>query len=1141
MSSTSIQTAAGPTPLPPQPPRPTPRREAGPLRRALFAVASLRLTVVLFVLSLVLVFVGTLAQMDAGIGTVVQHYFRAWYAWVPLQVFVRFGQVFLGVPQLVQVPGGFPFPGGKLLGVLLLVNLLAAHAVRFRLTWKRAGVLTLHAGLILLFLGEFVTGQFASEGLMTIPANGASNFVAHREVPELAVVGPVPASGDEVTVIPAARLRRGGVIVHDQLPFDVRVDEFQANSRLVDRPAGAAGRATAGEGLRVASESLREGAGVNADQPVDLTSAYVTFLKKGTDESLGTYLLSEWLSEFSERPAQTVTVDGKTYEVALRFQRTYKPYTIQLREFRHDIYPGTDIPKNFSSQVRLVDSARGEDREAKISMNAPLRYEGKTPLFGFLTGNDTFYQQGFLPGDTGTILQVVTNPGWTLPYIACFLVAAGMLVHFGITLWGFLGKQRLPGGGSLFQARPAALPLLIAAGVTGAATVLATVVTGNFALGMVGMLVAYGFSLGLLYLFRKESVPGPAPAGLELYVPWLVVAGTALTVLVLMAPPSPPADGINLREAAELPVQEGGRVKPLDSFARNTLMQITDRQSFEDLDGKAQPAIKWVLDVMASRFPGTKSRAEEYKVFRIENDEVLGLLGLTSRSGLRYSVAEFAGRMDKLEEEAARAHKVEEKDRTLFQTKVLELARKVESYVEIARLQAPHLIPPTGEGETKWRSLAEAAMEVRAGGESPAALSVLGMVQSYAKERPEAFNKQVADYRAEVDRGAGAQTRLVGFELFFNDFQPFYVCTVLYALAFVLTAVSWIGWSGPLNRTAFYLTVLTLLIHTSGLVARMIIGGRPPVTNLYSSAIFIGWVGVLLGLALETLFRIGLGNALAAALGFAGVLIAHLLAAAGGDTLEMMRAVLDTNFWLATHVTCVTIGYGATFLAGFLGVLYILCGVLARPNEPWAVVPLVVLAVACLVVPALGVVVLMPGAMSAPAICFAFVSFPLGLAALLLAHQRGAGLEKVLSQLIYGVVCFATLFSFVGTVLGGIWADQSWGRFWGWDPKENGALLIVIMNALILHARWGGLVKARGVAVLAVLGNLVVGWSWFGTNQLGIGLHSYGFNNGMSLALTAFWASQVAVVALGLTPRRHWALFGPRGRHGGPTDNPFTL
>jgi ABC-type transport system involved in cytochrome c biogenesis permease subunit len=260
------------------------------------------------------------------------------------------------------------------------------------------------------------------------------------------------------------------------------------------------------------------------------------------------------------------------------------------------------------------------------------------------------------------------------------------------------------------------------------------------------------------------------------------------------------------------------------------------------------------------------------------------------------------------------------------------------------------------------------------------------------------------------------------------------------------------------------------VVHTLALVARMYLMDRwfVFVTNLYSSAVFIGWGCVVLCLVLEKIYHNGIGIAVAAFCGAVTMLIAHHLGS-DGDTLALLQPVLDTNFWLATHVTCVTMGYMATFVAGFLGVVYILGGV---------------------VTPAL----------TRP-------------------------VAKILAQMLYGVVCFAMLLSFTGTVLGGIWADQSWGRFWGWDPKENGAVLIVIWNALILHARWGGLVKQRGMALLAVVGNMVTGWSWFGTNQLGVGLHAYGFNDTLANGLVIFWASQVAVIAMGLLPLKWWASY----------------
>ncbi|PKL76640.1 MAG: cytochrome C biogenesis protein, partial [Candidatus Melainabacteria bacterium HGW-Melainabacteria-1] len=257
------------------------------------------------------------------------------------------------------------------------------------------------------------------------------------------------------------------------------------------------------------------------------------------------------------------------------------------------------------------------------------------------------------------------------------------------------------------------------------------------------------------------------------------------------------------------------------------------------------------------------------------------------------------------------------------------------------------------------------------------------------------------------------------------------------------------------------------------LVTRMYLQGRPPVTNLYSSAIFVGWVAVLMGLGIEWFLKNGFGTIMASITGFCALLVAHNLGT-DGDTMEMMRAVLDTNFWLATHVTTITMGYAASFLAGFMGLLVVLMGVLSK--------------------------------------------------------RLSKDLYHKISGMIYGTIAFATLFSFVGTVLGGIWADQSWGRFWGWDPKENGAVMIVLWNAIILHARWGGLAKKRGIALLAIGGNIVTAWSWFGVNMLGVGLHSYGFTDKAFMGLAGFVLLNILVICLGSLPEEHWRSFRPKAR-----------
>jgi ABC-type transport system involved in cytochrome c biogenesis permease subunit len=291
---------------------------------------------------------------------------------------------------------------------------------------------------------------------------------------------------------------------------------------------------------------------------------------------------------------------------------------------------------------------------------------------------------------------------------------------------------------------------------------------------------------------------------------------------------------------------------------------------------------------------------------------------------------------------------------------------------------------------------------------------------------------------------------------------------VIYIVALLLAFMSWFRMTEWMRRSAFLLIALAWGIHTFGLGYRMYLEGRPPVTNLYSSAVFIGWGAVALGMILEKIYRDGVGCVVASFVGFVTLIIAHNLAL-GGDTMEMMRAVLNTNFWLATHVVTVTMGYASTFVAGLLAIIYILRGLLTKSLSPQS--------------------------------------------------------AKALARMVYGVVCFATFFSFLGTVLGGIWADQSWGRFWGWDPKENGALLIVLWNATILHARWGGLVRERGLMVLAVIGNIVTSWSWFGVNMLGIGLHSYGFTNAAFEWLMIFNGSQLAIILLALAPHKCWRSF----------------
>jgi cytochrome c-type biogenesis protein CcsB len=391
----------------------------------------------------------------------------------------------------------------------------------------------------------------------------------------------------------------------------------------------------------------------------------------------------------------------------------------------------------------------------------------------------------------------------------------------------------------------------------------------------------------------------------------------------------------------------------------------------------------------------------------------------------------------------------------------------------------------------------------RSGAIHPAVTSFAAMMTAYHQAKPDEFNRALDQYKTWLQPRYAKELTKGKAEFYYNDVKAFVHAIIIYLFAFLLagSAVLFLtvtpALSEALRRSAFYLVILAGIVHTFGLVYRMVLEGRPPVTNLYSSAIFIGWATMILGLILERIYRVGIGSLVGSFAGFVTLLIAQNLAI-GGDTMEMLRAVLDTNFWLATHVVVITLGYASTFFAGLLAILYVFLGVFT-PNLTQKLSPVrEVQAKTKAKAPA-----------RAPA-------------------PPQPELGKALSKMVYGVVCFATLFSFVGTVLGGIWADQSWGRFWGWDPKENGALLIVLWNAVILHARWGGIVRDRGIMNLAIFGNIVTSFSWFGVNMLGIGLHSYGFMDAAFKWLMIFIGSQVAIIGLGLLPLNLWRSFRSR-------------
>jgi len=607
-----------------------------------------------------------------------------------------------------------------------------------------------------------------------------------------------------------------------------------------------------------------------------------------------------------------------------------------------------------------------------------------------------------------------------------------------------------------------------------------------------------------------------------------VVAGVAAT----RADSSPAAEPRwapqTLQRLATLPVQDRGRVKPLDTLAGFTLLKLNGKRTLELSDGRKLRPLEWLLDVLF--FP---ELAQDYPAFRVQNDEVLTAIGVRAkRKRAWYSYQDLTpgfGRIDELARQFARKQAAEREpvERQLLELyenlvefdgllRFLDFARHelpVGEHAAVAAVfpgrpsvrlsdvlgQLPRLRPllgPQAEADVRaaaqrvadgalhasgrstalalfppaepdpevgqplsWLTPADLAQSCMAGRIGPGAQTELlagleGLVAAAAD--PGAFQRRADAFHAELSEQAGArdQYRGVPLEVFFYRADFFYRALGLFLAAFVAIAA---GWLLPTHRwptwSAWGLLIPANLLLVAGIALRCVIRGRPPVTTLYETILFVTAAATLTALFLEWLDRSRVALALGSVIGAAGLFLAGSYefreATTAGDTMEVMRAVLDTNFWLATHVTTITLGYSAGLLASAIA-------------HVW-----------------------------------------LG-AKLLGARAGDAAFYRRLASMTYGVLCFSLIFSVVGTILGGIWANDSWGRFWGWDPKENGALMICLWQLAIIHARLGGYVRAYGLCALTVLGGLVITFSWWGVNLLGVGLHSYGFTDGVQQALLVF-------------------------------------
>lgn len=601
-----------------------------------------------------------------------------------------------------------------------------------------------------------------------------------------------------------------------------------------------------------------------------------------------------------------------------------------------------------------------------------------------------------------------------------------------------------------------------------------------------------------------------------------------------------PEDVLALAES--LPVQDGGRVKPLSTYAAFTLLRLNGKRSLETPSGERLGPTEWLLDVLF--FPRD---ASAYECFLVQNDEVVEALGI-EHDGKdrrdRYTFDALRPGIDRMFELANEYSRVEASRRSPMQQQTIDLATNIQSFMHLAghldharaRLivgegpaleelfggreevgfhdvvetasalaqlyrelgadpataesderrevaglfrsaaslassgDALALFPPTTprEEDEEWLTPEDVlAGSLDSGGVPPEHTRILAAFERMVEHQgddPAAFRDALADAHAAAVGLAEPRGEYDKIELEVTYYKAKLLTwsLALFVLAFLSAAFLWLK---PRSRLLYGLSNAAALggalAVSAAIVMRCIIRGRPPVSTLYETVLFVTATGTLVALAIELIGRRRIAVSAAAILGVVGVFIANGYEVLDKqDTMPSLVAVLDTNFWLATHVTTITIGYSAGMLAALLASIYLL-------------------------------------------------TKALGL-------KRGdREFFRSLGKMVYGVVCFALIFSLVGTILGGIWANDSWGRFWGWDPKENGALLICLSQIAILHGRMGGYLREHGVCMAAAFGGTVVAFSWWGVNLLGVGLHSYGFTSGIHSALWTYYGLQWGVVGLG--------------------------
>lgn len=921
--------------------------------------------------------------------------------------------------DLVFWLGPVPVPGLPVFIGLMIINLCFKLVLKSPWTIQNSGIIVTHISVLLLLLGGLLTMLMSEEGYIDLAEGEQKNVIADYHMRDFVILD---GEGKELHAVHQKALAQDDVLEFAGYPFKINILGACRNCKITARQAddntSYFGMA---QYMQLSNDKLR--------LEDEMNMSGVTFALEGTDSD-GVHLVIESVLKWPKFVAA-----GKEYQIALRKQQRRLPFRVELLDFKREIHPGTALAKSYQSRVRIHDD--DAQWESLISMNEPLRYKGYT-----------FFQSSFLETANGdvSVLAVVLNAGRTFPYLSGIVLCIGLLVH----LWARRTKPKIKKS-KIKPKKPA--------------TLVVTILLACF----------MSFFPSKSYAYDQEAF-------------------------------------------GKLPVLHEGRVKPMESFAKAFLKKLS---------GSDTNATSWLIETVFN-----PSIGESKKILKVVNPDVLNILALENRKDKLYSYKEISSALGQKQDIIVSILQAPEEDWTSAQKDLILLqqnavslgdlltsltlflpinitlsnspskglnpyAEKTLTYMDVLKFKGildeniATIIGSKGDDITSYSQVEQelaylsfAAAKLKETGAKSSMFRVLPrkgesewlspwifvtssqtpglLFEKWGKLSAAYHSKDVQRWNALTHEIYSATLNRIGkdispqrlqAELLYNQILPYKISMGFYGFSLLILALGFVKQHRWFSRVIFGSLCLGAIFHVLGIGLRVFILQRPPVSTLYESILFVGAVCVIYGIVAYLRKREIYWLYIAAGIG----VFFHLVGFSHnqeGDSLLMLSAVLNTNFWLATHVICITIGYALCLIASVIAHYALGRVIITTAVEP----------------------------------------------------------ETTIFKSLHTVALLALLFSSVGTVLGGIWADQSWGRFWGWDPKENGALLIVLWLIWIIHGRISGQMNkiwmTAGLAYLSV----IVSLSWFGVNLLGVGLHSYGFTDSAVWSLAVFIGLETLVI-----------------------------